>query len=142
MGKGRISAEAIASSLSLGTALARLGADGATYVDHWQQGEFHHDHVFAYEPSRPPEAGFVVVSANCNAGVKEVLLFAEEPDRWALWHWRCPSNPEFQGEIPPILGQARTIHYFDPCELLIDDARSELRPEFRRRQRGGGWEPV
>ena len=38
------------------------------------------------------------------------------------------------------LGRAQTVHWFDPCELLADDARSELRPEFRRRQRGGGWE--
>jgi hypothetical protein len=31
------------------------------------------------------------------------------------------------------------VHWFDPCELLSHDARSELRPEFRRRQEGGGW---
>jgi hypothetical protein len=28
----------------------------------------------------------------------------------------------------------------DPCELLAADARSELRPEYRKRQEGGGWE--
>ena len=41
-----------------------------------------------------------------------------------------------------VLGVARSHHYFDPCELLVPDARSELRPEHRRRQRGGGWEKV
>ena len=44
--------------------------------------------------------------------------------------------------LPPMMGLARTLHYFDPCELLRPDARSELRPEHRRRQRGGGWEKV
>jgi hypothetical protein len=29
-----------------------------------------------------------VVATNCNAGVKELLCFAEIPDRDALWHWR------------------------------------------------------
>jgi Ribbon-helix-helix protein, copG family len=36
--------------------------------------------------------------------------------------------------------QGLTEHWFDPCELLAPDARSELRPEYRRRQDGGGWE--
>ena len=61
------------------------------------------------------------------------------PDRMALWHSRCPENPEFGGAIPPILAAARTLHWFDPCNLLTSDARSELRPEFRERQTGGGW---
>ncbi len=37
------------------------------------------------------------------------------------------------------MARVRTPHWFDPCELLTPDTRSELRPEFRRRQRGGGW---
>ncbi|MCB9788905.1 MAG: hypothetical protein H6744_19690 [Deltaproteobacteria bacterium] len=56
-----------------------------------------------------------------------------------MWHARCPDNPEFEGELPPVLAVARTAHWFDPCALLAEDARSELRPEARRRQRGGGW---
>ena len=32
------------------------------------------------------------------------------------------------------------MHWFDPCELLRDDARSEYRAEFRQRQSGGGWQ--
>jgi len=31
------------------------------------------------------------------------------------------------------------MHWFDPCALLTEDARSEYRPEFRERQEGGGW---
>jgi hypothetical protein len=82
----------------------------------------------------------LVVATNCNGGVKEVLWFAEVPDRAALWHARCPSMPEFAGELAPILGRAETEHWFDPCELLGPNARSELRAEHRKRQDGGGWE--
>ena len=49
---------------------------------------------------------------------------------------------DFSGELPPVLARAITEHWFDPCELLRSDARSELRPEHRRRQHGGGWEHV
>ena len=62
------------------------------------------------------------------------------PDCWALWHWRCPHVDDFTGELPPVLGRAITHHWFDPCDLLATDARSELRQEFRERQRGGGWQ--
>lgn len=50
-----------------------------------------------------------------------------------------PERRAFTGELPPILGRAVTEHWFDPCELLKDDARSELKEEFRERQDGGGW---
>ncbi|MEM7609039.1 MAG: hypothetical protein AAF411_27130, partial [Myxococcota bacterium] len=86
-------------------------------------------------------ASVLIVSTNCNGGIKEVLAFDELPERWALWNHRCPATPDVAGELPPLLGAARTHHWFDPCELLAENARSELRPEFRRRQRGGGWEP-
>jgi hypothetical protein len=79
------------------------------------------------------------VAANCNGGVKEVLSFSEFPDRGALWHWRCPHVKEFSGTLPPILDRATTPHWFEPCELLTADARSELKPEFRERDTGGGW---
>ena len=70
----------------------------------------------------------LVVATNCNGGVKEVLSFGTPPREDALWHHRCPTSPEFSGELPPLLGQARTVHWFDPCALLTDDARSEYRP--------------
>lgn len=109
-------------------------------VDHWQQGEFHHD-VLLHVPAAAPALGgrFLVVATNCNGGIKEVLVFDERPDRWALWHWRCPQVADFAGDLPPIRGRAVTEHWFDPCELLRPDARSELRPEFRVREHGGGW---
>jgi hypothetical protein len=47
---------------------------------------------------------------------------------------------DFSGEPPAILASSVTEHWFDPCELLRPGARSELRPEFRTRQHGGGWE--
>ena len=82
----------------------------------------------------------MAVSTNCNGGVKEVQVFEEAPKIDALWHERCPENPEFEPiPLPTRVGLARTEHYFNPCELLSEDARSELRPEHRRRQRGGGW---
>lgn len=85
--------------------------------------------------------GFVlVIATNCNGGVKEVLAFNDVPGRRALWHQRCPNLPDFDGELGPVLGRAITEHWFDPCELLCADARSELRAEHRRRQEGGGWE--
>src|SRR5450631_1645744 len=76
---------------------------------------------------------------NCNGGIKEVLAFDDVPDRWALWHHRCPANREFSGELARIRARATTDHYFDLCALLTHDARSELLPEHRERMRGGGW---
>lgn len=129
----------------LGALLTRLRERFGRYelLAHWKQGEFHHDIVLRLaEPPEPRGGRILVVATNCNGGVKEVLALPEVPERDALWHARCPDNPEFTGTLPAILDRARTTHWFDPCELLTPDARSELRPEFRRRQRGGGWEPT
>ncbi len=118
----------------LGVLLEKLAREGGyELVDHWKQGEFHHDVVL-----RTPDA-VLVVATNCNGGIKEVLAFDEVPDRWALWHHRCPNNPEFSGTLAPIRARATTDHWFDPCALLTDDARSELRAEHRQRMRGGGY---
>ncbi len=109
---------------------------------HWTQGEFHHDLVFVLPEEQDVFDGNVlVVSTNCNGGVKDVLNFDSVPDRYALWNYRCPENAEFTGQVTP-LGFARTKHWFEPCELLVADARSELKAEHRRRQRGGGWEKL
>ncbi len=134
----------LAGHLVLGALLddlsTRLG--GYELVAHWTQGEFHHDVVLRLpHPAGSGSPGPVlVVATNCNGGIKEVLAFAEVPDRRALWHHRCPDVRDFEGKLAPILGRAVTEHWFDPCELLATDARSELRPEYRRRQEGGGWE--
>ncbi len=131
----------LAGTRVLGALLAELGrtARGYELVAHWQQGEFHHDVLV-----RPTDATVfgpaLVVATNCNGGVKEVLAFANAPERGALWHWRCPSDGAFAGELPPLLGRAVTEHWFDPCELLGEGARSELKEEFRERQEGGGWQ--
>jgi hypothetical protein len=139
-----LSVDHLAHHLVLGALLDELVArfGGYDLVAHWTQGEFHHDLVLAL-----PEAAtahlpgrVLVVATNCNGGIKEVLCFAEVPDRSALWHHRCPDVGEFAGDLAPILARATTEHWFDPCELLGTDARSELRPEYRRRQEGGGWE--
>lgn len=129
----------LAAQLSLGTLLEELRARGGyRLVDHWQQGEFHHDTVLDVE-GLGLAGRYLVVATNCNGGIKEVLLFASVPTRGALWRRRCPSSLEFSGELPPLIDEARTVHWFDPCELLAPDARSELRPEFRQRATGGGW---
>src|SRR3954449_5275336 len=136
-----VSAEELARNLGLGSLLddvrARLG--GYQIVDHWQQGEFHHDLVLRVNPAQQLPGPILVVATNCNGGVKEVLCFGQIPDRYALWHRRCPDNAEFSGELPELLASSKTLHWFDPCDLLKPDARSEYRAEFRERQAGGGW---
>lgn len=131
-------AATLAEALTLGDALDRLfAAGGYELLDHWQQGEFHHDTVLRVKGPLP--GSIVIIATNCNGGVKEVLCFNEVPDRLALWHHRCPENPEFKGALPPLLDSATTVHWFNPCELLTDNTRSELREEHRERQCGGGW---
>src|SRR4051812_12010133 len=90
-------------------------------------------------PSRICRADTWVIATNCNSGVEEVICFDEPVDPSALWHFRCPENAEFSGTLPAVLASARTEHWFEPCELLAANARSELKPEFRDRQAGGGW---
>jgi hypothetical protein len=128
-------AETLARTLVLGAALEELKAQFGTYDlrAHWTQGEFHHDLVVE------TSACVVVIATNCNGGIKEVLVFSEVPERYALWRWRCPHVSDFAGELAPILQRAITPHWFDPCEILAENARSELREEFRERQKGGGW---
>jgi len=134
--KMQVYLQKLADQLVLGALLDDLRQRHGIYalLDHWKQGEFHHDVVV-----RLPDATVLVVATNCNGGVKEVLAFEAVPDRWALWHWRCPHVADFSGELPSMLGRAITPHWFDPCDLLRPDARSELREEYRTRQQGGGW---
>lgn len=133
-----IDVDQLAATMGLDRLLARVG--DYHLVDHWAQGEFHHDVVLRIEDH------VVVVATNCNGGVKEVLLFDAVPDRWALWAERCPDNPEFRSRarssLPTPRARARTAHWFDPCELLASDARSELKPSCRKPAVGGGWEPA
>ena len=132
----------LAEKLGLGSLLNAVsdGCGPFQIVDHWTQGEFHHDLLLELQGTANPLPGrILVVATNCNGGVKELLCFDDLPDRWALWHERCPDNPEFSGQLPPILGARRTVHWFDPCRLLEPEAPSEYRPEFRERERGGGW---
>jgi hypothetical protein len=126
----------LADTLVLGSLLSEVHGRYGAYelLAHWKQGEFHHDVVIRV-------AGRVlVVATNCNGGIKEVLCFRELPERYALWHWRCPQVSDFSGELPELLGRAQTLHWFNPCDLLEEGARSELREEFRVRQPGGGWQ--
>lgn len=131
----------LAESMVLGAALDAVRRQWGSFelLDHWQQGEFHHDTLLRVPASASLPAAVLVLATNCNGGVKEVLCFGSVPDRSALWHSRCPENPEFSGQTPELLALSRTIHWFDPCELLRPDARSELREEFKERQCGGGW---
>ena len=138
--------ERLARTLDLGSLLAEIVRAYGAYdlVAHWTQGEFHHDVVIRLPDSalRELPGRVLVVATNCNGGVKEVLCFEDVPDRRALWHQRCPTIGDFSGELAPILAHETTVHWFDPCELLAPNARSELRPEHRRRQVGGGWERI
>ena len=132
----------LSQQLGLGALLSELRTRAGSYdlVDHWQQGEFHHDVVVRVPETAALPGRILVVATNCNGGVKEIFCFDSLPDRSALWHHRCPDNDEFAGELPPVLGSVRTLHWFDPCELLTPDARSEYRADARERQAGGGWQ--
>lgn len=132
--------DGLANTLGLSSLLQRLPS--FDLVDHWQQGEFHHDIIV--KAVLDDGAVVLVIATNCNGGVKEVTAFASVPDRWSLWSERCPDNTEFAARalapLPFAHARARTMHWFDPCALLVDDARSELRPGCRKRSIGGGWE--
>ena len=108
----------------------------------WKQSCSHSDLVLFVDHQGKLPGRVLVIAIDCNGGVKEVLCFDQVPDRWALWHWRCPTNPEFEGEIPPLLDSARTQHWFDPNQIVDDNSYCELRPEFRKRLRGGGFVPI
>jgi hypothetical protein len=130
--------ERMSLSSLLSTLRERYG--GYKLLEHWKQGEFHHDVVLRVGTPGPDIPGDVlVVATNCNGGIKELLCFDKTPQRWAIWHFRCPEVPEFAGEIPAILGKTRTANWYDPCGLLGENGPSELKPEFRERMRGGGW---
>ncbi len=134
--------ERLAEHLTLGGVLGTLRDDHGGYdlLDHRKQGEFHHDVLVRVTLRGGLEGDVLLVSTNCNGGVKQVACFADVPTHDALWHERCPDNEEFQAEVLPTrFGEVRTVHWFDPCGLLLDDARSELKEEHRARQRGGGW---
>ena len=136
--------DALARTMTLGALLERLhdAHGGYELIAHHTQGEFHHDVIVRVHDHAALPGEYVSVATNCNGGVKEVLAFRDEPTPDALWRMRCPDNADFgTGQVATPLGVVRTVHYFDPCELLREDARSELKPEFRQRQRGGGWEP-
>jgi hypothetical protein len=134
----------LAAKLMLGELLREIVQRWGVYefVDHWQQGEFHHDTVLRVPHGRGELSGaYLVVATNCNGGVKEVLCLDALPTRGGLWRGRCPANVEFEGELPSILARRVTDHWFDPCVLLGPGARSEYRADCRVRQPGGGWMP-
>ena len=142
----RSTIDVLANRMMLGDALEMVRMMYGRYelLAHWLQGEFHHDLLLRLPQTekRALPGDFLLIATNCNGGIKEVMCFAEEPERWALWHHRCPDNPEFGGILPTILAIARTVHWFNPCQLLEPETRSELRADKRRRQRGGGWRSI
>ena len=80
----------------LGTLRSKF--EGYTIVEHWKQGEFHHDLVLRVAEQKEDLPGdILVVSTNCNGGVKELLCFDRVPDRWALWHYPLPRYPGLRG---------------------------------------------
>jgi hypothetical protein len=132
--------DSLANTLVLGAVLEELRSRYGAFdlVGHWTQGEFHHDVVLRVEAEDLP-GPVLVVATNCNGGVKEVLCFTDVPERKAVWALRCPGNPDFDAAPAIPLARSETLHWFDPCELLSPDARSEYRAEHRIRQDGGGW---
>jgi hypothetical protein len=127
----------LAESLVLGDLLTQLSKRYGSFelVAHWMQGEFHHDVVLRL-PDASKDPRILIVATNCNAGVKELLAFDDVPSRTGIWEFRLGDR---NGASIGLRGAARTLHWFDPQELLGENARSELKPEFRSRQSGGGW---
>lgn len=60
--------EVLAEQLSLGALLAEVVARVGPYdlVDHWQQGEFHHDVVLRVAETPTLPGPILVVATNCN----------------------------------------------------------------------------
>ena len=125
-------------SLVLGDLLDKLVKRFGAFelVTHWTQGEFHHDVVLRLGEDRDAEPPILIVSTNCNGGVKELLAFDVLPSREALWNYRLG---DASAASIGLRESVQTLHWFDPRELLGENARSELKPEYRRRQSGGGW---
>jgi hypothetical protein len=125
-----------AQHLTLGSLLEHLRKRAGGYIlaAHWPQGELHHDTVLRVDPLRAGLPGPVlVVTTGCNGGIKELLCLDEVPSHGALWNRRCP-DLDFDGEITDVLGYHRTVHWCDPYELLLEDARTEYRRSARPRQ--------
>src|SRR4051812_26107115 len=99
--------ETLARNLALGSLLDDLKTTlgGYEILDHWQQGEFHHDLVLRIDPKGQLPGSVLVVATNCNGGVKEVLCFETAPLAAALWHRRCPEISEFGGDLPALLAE-------------------------------------
>ncbi|MCP4498745.1 MAG: hypothetical protein GY822_02115 [Deltaproteobacteria bacterium] len=125
-----------------GLALDQLLKTCGTYelLEQWKQGGFYHDVVIrAYFPiGQLALSSLVIISTNCNGGVKEVLAFADLPDRYALWNARCPENDDFEGDLPHL--ENPDLALFRPMPTITADTRSEIKLEFRVRMRGGGWQ--
>lgn len=112
----------LAGELLLGHLLQRLRDEFGTYelLDHWTVGEYHHDILIRIDQDGAQLPGNVmVVSTNCNGGLKALMCFAEPPSRDALWRLRC-GEPKPSDEEP--LATARTLHWFDPTALIEESA--------------------
>jgi hypothetical protein len=108
----------LAGRLVLGALLKELSRryGGWELLDHWRMGEYHHDLVLRVARRVPGRV--LVVSTNCNGGIKEILALTERPTRDDLWSYRCGRTT-----LAP-LAAARTLHWFDPCELLGENRAS------------------
>jgi hypothetical protein len=105
-----VSTTELANVLVLGDLLDSLAQRWGGYelVAHWQEGEYHHDLVI-----RVRGGELLLVSTNCNGGIKELLAFApgaSVPSREAIWAYRR------QGAALSGLREAsRTLHWCDPA---------------------------
>ena len=111
-----VSTTELAGVLVLGDLLDRLAQRAGSYelVAHWQEGEYHHDLVLRVA------GDLLLVSTNCNGGIKELLAFAPGapvPTREAIWAYRRHGVP-----LAGLAGASRTLHWCDPDELLEGSA--------------------
>lgn len=118
----------LAQELLLGHLLQRLQDEFSDFelIAHWTKGEYHHDIVVRLGDHRDLPGPVLVVSTNCNGGVKEVLCFSDPPSQEELWDLR-DENLETD-ELPVVLAAARTIHWVDPISLIRRPTMVDMRP--------------
>lgn len=121
--RGESVLQELADQLVLGDVLNVLDRDhgGFELIAHRPKGEYHQDLVVRVNTG-VFGGEILVIGTNCNGGVKELIALSSVPDHSALWRWRCPTAPQFQGTLDDIRGVARTIHWSDPAQLLEETA--------------------
>ncbi len=120
--------DSLAQELLLGHLLQRLQDEFSDFelLAHWTKGEYHHDIVVKLGDQKSLPGPVLVVSANCNGGIKELLCFDTAPSEEELWTLRDENLAT--DELPAVLAAAKTIHWVDPIGLVRRPTMADMRP--------------